>query len=126
MSEKVTTRQRIAVQTYLEPGSVASAAEAAGVTRQTFHRWRKQDRFKQMLAEAEQEALESLSRALVRLGDKATATLEGAMDGAEKESTKVRAADIVLSRLLQLRELVTLEERVSELEKRLQARKPDA
>ena len=126
MAEKVTTRQRIAIQTYLETGSVASAAKAAGVTRQTFHRWRKQERFKRALSEAEKEALESLSRALVRLGEKATATLEEAMDGAEKESTKVRAADIVLSRLLQLRELVTLEERVAELEKRLQARNPGA
>ncbi len=126
MAEKVTTRQRIAIQTYLETGSVASAAKAAGVTRQTFHRWRKQERFKWALSEAEKEALESLSRALVRLGEKATETLEDAMDGAEKESTKVRAADIVLSRLLQLRELVTLEERVAELEKRLQARNPEA
>ena len=124
MAEKVTTKQRIAIQTYLSTGSVASAAEAAGVTRQTFHRWRKQERFKWALAEAEKEALESLSRALVRLGEKATETLEGAMDGAEKESTKVRAADIVLSRLLQLRELVTLEERVSELEKKLHNHAP--
>lgn len=126
MSEKVTTRQRKAIRALLEHGDIGSAAKAAGVTRQTLYRWRKQERFKRALAEAEKEALESLSRALVRLGEKATATLEEAMDGAEKESTKVRAADIVLSRLLQLRELVTLEERVSELEKRLQARKPDA
>ncbi len=119
MSKKITARQRKAIRALLEHGDVASAAEAAGVTRQTLYRWRKQEHFKRALAEAEGEALEGLSRALVRLGEKATETLEQAMDGAEKESTKVRAADIVLSRLLQLRELVELEERVSELEKKL-------
>ena len=119
MSKKITARQRKAIRALLEHGDVASAAEAAGVTRQTLYRWRKQEHFKRALAEAEGEALEGLSRALVRLGEKATETLEQAMDGAEKESTKVRAADIVLSRLLQLRELVELEERVNELEKKL-------
>lgn len=119
MNVKVTPRQRKAIEALLTQGSVKGAAEAAGVSRETIYRWMKRDWFRAALKEAEQVALESLGRALVRLGEKATQTLEEAMDGAGHESTKVRAADIVLARLLQLRELVDLEARVAALEERL-------
>ena len=120
MYEKITPRQRKAIESLLTRGDVKSAAQAAGVTRKTIYRWFKQDHFKRALAEAEAEAVASLSRALVRLGDRATQTLEGAMaDGEARMGTRVRAADIVLNRLLQLRELVDLTERVAELERKL-------
>ncbi len=54
---------------------------------------------------------------LVRLGRTAVATLAKAMsDPATPPATKVRAADATLSKLLQLRELATLEQRVAALE----------
>jgi len=122
MRAKVTPRQRKAIESLLTQGDVKSAAAAAGVARQTVYRWLKKPAFRAALAEAEAEALASLSRALVRLGEKATRTLEQAIDGEAdtRMSTRVRAADIVLSRLLQLRELVDLERRVTELERKLE------
>ena len=117
MGGKVTPRQRKAIESLLTQGDAKRAAEVAGVSRNTLYRWLKQDRFKAALAEAEAEALISLSRALVRLGDKAATTLEDAMDDGDAAlSARVRAADIVLSRLLQLRELVDLEGRIVKLE----------
>ena len=117
MTQKVTPRQRKAIRALLTTATVAEAARVAGVKRQTIYRWMKEERFRLALAGAEREALESLSRALVRLGDTATKTLGDAMTAAESESVKVRASDIVLSRLLQLRELVDLHQRVEALEK---------
>ena len=115
--KRPTPRQRKAIETLLTTGSKTEAAKAAGVRRQTIYRWLKQPRFRAALVEAEGEALASLSQALVRLGDKAARTLDQAMDNDDATtSAKVRAADVVLSRLLQLRELVDFEKRLAELE----------
>ena len=123
MSRKVTPgeltpKQRRAVEALLTTGDVASAARDAGVARETVHRWLKQPAFLQAVRGAEAAALDDLSRLLVRLGRTAAATLAKAMnDTAAPWATRVRAADAVLSRLLQLRELATLEARVAELER---------
>jgi phage terminase small subunit len=121
MVKKVTPRQLKAIESLLTAGDKTEAAKAAGVSRKTIYRWLKQDAFKQALAEAEAEALDALSRELVVLGSKATTTLKEAMTRDTPASTRVRAADIVLARLLQLRELVTLEARILALEQALEA-----
>ena len=118
MSENLTPKRRKAIESLLTTGDIAAAARAAGVSRQTLYTWLREADFRAALQSAETAALESLSRALVRLGDKATATLDSAMsDDLAALPVKIRAADIVLSRLLQLRELVDLEARVTELER---------
>jgi hypothetical protein len=62
-------------------------------------------------------ALDDLSRLLVRLGRTAVATLAKAMsDPTVPAASRVRAADAALGRLLQLRELATLEARITALE----------
>lgn len=117
MNGNLTPRQRKALEMLLVTGDVTQAASAARVSRQTVHNWLKQAEFTTALEEGERLALAGISRGLVRLGEQAIQTLEGAM--ADKDihpSTRVRAADVVLARLLQLRELVILEERVSRLE----------
>jgi transposase-like protein len=116
MTKNVTPRQRKAIESLLTQADVKAAALAAGVSRTTIYRWMKQDRFRQALAEGERQALESLSRSLVQLGETATKTLKDAMDGACSDSVKVRAANVVLSRLLQVRELIDLDQRLSRLE----------
>lgn len=98
-------------------GTVTAAAQVAGVSKDTLYRWLKQPRFTQAVHEAEARALDDLSRLLVRLGRTAAATLAKAMnDPSTPWATRVRAADASLGRLLQLRELATLESRVTELE----------
>ena len=114
----LTPKQRKAVEALLTTGEVAAAAQAAGVSRESVYRWLKQPAFLAAVREAEARAIDDLSRLLVRLGRTATATLAKAMnDAAAPWATRVRAADAVLSRLLQLRELATLEARVAELER---------
>ena len=116
--DEITPKQRKAVEALLTTGEVAAAAQAAGVCRDTVHRWLKQPLFLAAVREAEARALDDLSRLLVRLGRTAAATLAKAMgDASTPWATRVRAADASLGRLLQLRELATLEARVAELER---------
>jgi hypothetical protein len=111
-------KQRKAVEALLTTGEVAAAAQAAGVSRATLHRWLADPTFVQAVRDAEARALDDLSRLLVRLGRTAVATLAKAMsDPTTPWATRVRAADASLGRLLQLRELATLEARVVELER---------
>ncbi len=116
------SKQRKAVTALLTEPDTTAAAKAAGVSRDTLYRWLAEPAFQAALRDAEANAIAAVSRALVRLAERAAATLDGAMtDPAAASSTKVRAADIVLARLLQVRELVALETRVAELEARYAA-----
>ena len=113
----LTTRQQQAITAIVATGDVTVAAQSVGVNRATLYRWMKQPTFVQAVHAAEADAVEDLSRMLVRLGRTAVATLARAMnDPATPPATKVRAADATLSKLLQLRELATLEQRVAALE----------
>ena len=113
--KKLTPAQLKGIEALLTTGKVTEAARAAGVAPQTFYRWRKQPHFRKALQEAEAQAVASLSAALAALGSKAASALSDALD-AKDLRLRVRAADIVLGRLLQLRELVELEERIERLE----------
>lgn len=120
MAEKVTKnlspKQLKTIETLLTNGSVDSAATAAGVSRNSIYKWFKDETFVSELRKAEAEALTSLSRSLVGLGDKATEALRAALDDI-KPSVRLRAAEIVLGNLLRLRELVDIESRLTALEK---------
>lgn len=113
----LTSRQQQAIQAIVATGDVTVAAQSVGVNRATLYRWMKQPSFISAVHGAEADAVEDLSRMLVRLGRMAVATLARAMnDPATPPATKVRAADATLTKLLQLRELATLEQRVAALE----------
>ncbi len=114
---QLTSKQRRAVETLLAMGEVTAAAQTAGVTRDTLYRWLRQPLFAQAVRQAEAQALDDLSRLLVQLGRTAVATLAKAMtDPTVPAASRVRAADAALSRLLQVRELATLEARLTALE----------
>ncbi len=120
MTKKVTLKQHLALGALLTEADVSKAAEAAAVSRTTIYRWLKDPVFQNALNAAESEALAALSRKLVVLGSQAACVLDDAMrDANTPVSVRLRAADIVLSRLLQLRELVQLDTRVTEIELRL-------
>ncbi len=117
-SSTLSAKQRRAVEALLATGEVMSAAKSASVSRSTLHRWLTEPVFVAAVRSAEAQALDDLSRMLVRLGRTATGTLARAMaDPTTPAATRVRAADAVLGRLLQLRELATLEARVNDLER---------
>ncbi len=116
--QTLTPKQRKAVEALLTVGEVQAAAQAAGVSKDSIYRWLRQPLFLEAVRAAEAQALDDLSRMLVRLGRTAAGTLAKAMsDAATPMATRVRAAEATLGRLLQLRELATLEARVAELER---------
>lgn len=112
---KITPRQRLAMEKLLTGADVASAETAAKVSRQTVYRWQRSAPFADALAEAEAEKMSMMTRGLLNLGATAMLTLYEGMKG-KATGTQVRAADAVYNRMLQLRELWTLEARISALE----------
>ncbi len=117
LQQPLSSKQRRAVEALLTTGEVAAAAREVGVNRGTLYRWLQEPAFLAAVREAEAKALDELSRLLVRLSRTAVGTLAKAMsDPATPASTRVRAADAVLGRLLQVRELAQLEARVQALE----------
>jgi hypothetical protein len=119
MSENTTLspKQRKAIEALLQTGEVSHAATVAHVHRDTIYRWMKQPAFAAAVHEAEAQAIDEVSRVLIRLSRSAVGTLAQAM--AERDAPigpRIRAADITLSRLLQVRELATLEDRLTALE----------
>jgi hypothetical protein len=95
---------------------VVQVCALAGVNRATLYKWQANEAFAAALREAEAEAVAALSRALAGLGDAAAAALRDALGPGQKITVRLRAAEIVTDRLLKIRELVSLEERLAALE----------
>ena len=113
-------RQRKALEVLITTGEITQAAAAANVARKTVYAWLNEPEFKQALADAESLALESISRALLALGEQATDTLRAAMaDKAAPAATRVRAADITLARLENMRQLAEFDARLKVIEENL-------
>jgi len=119
----LTTKQTKAVEAFTSGKNCEQAAKAAGVHVNTIYTWKKQPAFRDALKEAERNALQTVTGTLLGLAQKATGTLENVMDSAAYPSTRIRAADIVLGRLLQTRELLALEERIVKLEEMVNEQK---
>ena len=117
MIKKLTPKQWRAIESLLICGDVTQAAQEAGVSRTQLYKWLKEDAFKSELEKGTHAAIENLSRSLVSLGKKAAGVLQAALDDPSTQPiAKVRAADIVLNRILQLRELVDIDRRLAALE----------
>ena len=120
----LTLKQQQAVNLLIGGRNAAQTARELDLHENTLYKWNKLPEFQDALKQAEREAMRAVSISLLGLAEKATDTLNGVMDkDSARDSSKVRAADIVLGRLLQTRELLELEERISKLEERLNDKK---
>jgi len=115
----LTAKQQKALDALLRGCTQEAAAREAGVSRRTLGRWLTQNvTFQRALRDAEQEALKRIHRRLVGLAEGACDALGQALRG-EAQPAQVRAADVVLARLMPLRELVEIEERLQALEEKV-------
>ena len=115
----LTQKQQKALDALLRGCTQEAAAREAGVSRRTLGRWMSRNvAFQQALRDAEQEALKRIHRRLAALAENACDALARALQG-EAQPAQVRAADIVLARLMPLRELVEIEERLQALEEQV-------
>lgn len=115
---ELTARQHKVMAALLQARTVREASQSTGVPERTIHRWLADDpEFTRQLAAAERELLGATLRGLVRLARPAIGVLSAILaDEMAGPSARLRAASIILERLVTLRGLVDLEERVSKLE----------
>jgi len=118
----LTPKQNQAIAALLSTATHGLAASQAGINVRTLNRWLKLDPFQQALTQAEGALLGKLSRRLLALGDKALDALADILETPNQPGAgnKRMAASDILSQLLRLRELHTLEERVKRLEEAVQ------
>jgi hypothetical protein len=119
----LTARQRRAIQALMTATSVVEAAKSANVGERTLYRWLKDPLFAAELKAATKAAIDATIRRMATLSVAATGTLAKVMADAEAAAgVKVRAADVILSRLPDWRELAQLEERLAALEEAIGAK----
>lgn len=119
MIKNLTPRKRKAIEALLTCVDISKAAEKAGVSRQTVYVWLSEPEFRKALDDSTRKSLEGISRSLVTLGEKAVKSLEDILDRKSGVMSKVKAADVILSKIIRLYELMNLENRVAALEKEL-------
>jgi len=118
--KQLSTQQNKAIAALLENGSVTAAAAAVGCRRGTIYRWMKDPQFSAELRSAELRAIEDLGRGLVGLGDDVRSTFKRAMNSDDSPwSVRVRAANAAAVHILRYKELIDLEQRLTDLEARL-------
>ncbi len=117
---ELSPKQRRAIRALIESGDMAHAAETVGVGRNTLYRWMRLPAFREALRAAEKIAIESLGRGLVSLADDVLAVWREALTNEDVPWTvRERSANNVAGYLLRYRELITLEDRITDLEARL-------
>lgn len=117
MTNELTAAQRRAAATLAAGRKVAEAATAAGVSEASIFRWQKLPEFRQAIAAAQAELLESAAGKLASAQDAAVYTIASIMaDKAEPASIRLRAAIAIIDALLQLRSAVVMERRIERLE----------
>jgi hypothetical protein len=113
----LSSKQKAAIRALLTGASYPDAAAEAQVHPNTIGEWMKSSVFVEALHHAENEAMQAVSRSLVSIADKASGVLEGVLDnGDARDSSRIRAADVVLGRLLEIRSVAELEARIRKLE----------
>lgn len=120
MSENatLTPRQNKAIECLLTCASVEEAAVQAKVNKTTIYRWVQQKPFSSELRRRQRLVLDVVVSSLSAMATDATAAYRDALHD-ENISTRLRAAESLFSHLLKLSEVVTLAQRVEELEELL-------
>jgi len=118
MSEKITRNQKRAIAALLEYPTIEQVAEAIGVNPRTVFRWLDDPGFRLALSSAEGQSLDKITRRLLMLGDQAIDAIESVLHEPNQEgaTNKRLAAALILDQLLRLRELRSVEQRISDLE----------
>lgn len=111
--------QRRAVDALMASRNVADAAKVAGVGLRTLWRWMKQPAFMAALNQAQADALNTTIRLLsVSSVDAVNVLTDTMKDEAATDGARLRAADVMLSRLVALKQTVDFETRLVALETR--------
>jgi hypothetical protein len=115
---KFSRKMEEAVAAVLTQKNLEEAARSVGIGTATLLRWQKMPEFKGALRQARRDAYsQSIARLQQATGAAVSTLLKTMVDAGTPASTKVRAADSVLSHAAKAIELEDIEARVSELER---------
>jgi hypothetical protein len=115
---KFSRKMEEAVAAVLTQKNLEEAARSVGIGTATLLRWQKMPEFKAALRQARRDAYsQSIARLQQATGAAVSTLLKTMVDPGTPPSTKVRAADSVLSHAAKAIELEDIEARVSELER---------
>jgi hypothetical protein len=106
--------------------TVESAAEAAGISHATAHRWLKDPIVIERLAQAHRDAWNQTIACLQEVGPEAVQTLRRNMAEADSGSVQVSAARAALEMSFRAVEAASVEQRLSALEEAVKSRKGGA
>lgn len=121
--DELKPKQQQAIAAILSSGSITEAANQAGLNERTIYRWMTQDDFRAALYSEEDRVIDIAIRRLLNLSDKAINTFEELLGKeAANDNVKLRAAQLVIDNLIRLRELQTIDARLSELEEKVRAK----
>lgn len=113
----LSVKQRAFISELMGAKSVEDAATSSGIATRTAWRWMKSPAILAALRDEEARLLDAATRSLVGAATGAIDTLrEIHADKDVAAGVRVRAAGEILARLLQLRELVSIEDRLLALE----------
>jgi hypothetical protein len=111
-----------AIAALLTQRNIDEAAKAVGISAPTLISWMKVPEFDQAYREARRDAFrQSVARLQQASGAAVTTLLKIMVDGTAPASTRLRAADIVLSHTSKAIEIEDVEARVTELERAAEA-----
>lgn len=118
LSDTLTPAQRRAIEALLTAKNISAAAATAKVSRRALTRWLAEDEpFCAELRRAEGEVLQGVARRLASLAAASLDVLHEMLTGDDQApALKLKAADIVLSKLAPMKELIDFEQRLSALE----------
>lgn len=115
----LSTVKRRAVLALVEHGSVSRAADICNLSRQSIYRWMREPEFGKALQEASSEQVIEASRRLTSLMMRAVDELERLLSS-DSEHQRRLAVESILTHGARLRELVELEERITNLERSME------
>lgn len=116
-TDSLNSKQRRAIRSLLTKPTIALAAQDCGTSEPTIYRWLRDDAFRLALTAAESDAIDTASRRLVSLTEASISVIAMTLaDRTMHPALRLRAALAVLEQMLRLRELRSIEQRLSALE----------
>ena len=113
----LSVKQTQAITALLDSRTVADAAEKCGTPTRTIYRWLLDPSFQAALRTAEEGVIDEAVRRLLGMQQQALSALQVVLVARDTPpSARVAAARVVLDAMLKLRELRTVEERLTALE----------
>lgn len=112
----LTAAQHRAVAALLEARDVVSAARMTGIPARSIYRWMEFQSFQQALERGMERGMEETLRRLTHASSLATDVLERGMCQEEPMALQLKAAEIVLAKVLKLRDGVEMAKRLEALE----------